>query len=90
MGAQDNAVVTTLMAASLNGHEQVALVLLKAGALLGAQNNAGMTALMIASQNGHEQVVRVLLEAGADRNPNSNCGVMCCASVDVKNAIFIA
>ena len=66
MGAQDNAVVTavvtTLMAASLNGHEQVALVLLKAGALLGAQNNAGMTALMIASQNGHEQVVRVLFD----------------------------
>ena len=54
MGAQDNAVVTALMAASLNGHEQVALVLLKAGAVLGAQNNAGMPALMIASQNGHE------------------------------------
>ena len=44
VGAQDNAVVTALMAASLDGHEQVALVLLKAGAVLGAQNNAGMTA----------------------------------------------
>ena len=62
-----------VMAAALNCHEQVALVLLK--------GQGGR--LMIASQNGHEQVVRVLLEAGADGNPNSTCGVMCCASVEM-------
>ena len=67
------------MFAAQNGHEQVARVLLEAGAVVGAQDNAGSTALMLAAHNGHEQVARVLLGAGADRNPNSTCGVMCCA-----------
>ena len=53
------------MHAAQDGHEQVARVLLEAGAVVGAQENAGWTALMFAAQNGHEQVVRVLLEAGA-------------------------
>ena len=78
MGAQDNDGWTALMLAAQNGHEQVARVLLEAGAVVGAQNNDGSTALMHAARNGHEQVARVLLEAGADRNPNSTCGVMCC------------
>ena len=49
-------------------HEQVARVLLEAGAVVGAQTNDGWTALMLAAHNGHEQVARVLLEVGADRN----------------------
>ena len=67
MGAQYNAGWTALMLAAQNGHEQVARVLLEAGAVVGAQENddAGLTALMHAAENGHEQIARVLLEAGA-------------------------
>ena len=54
------------MRAAQNGHEQVARVLLKAGAVVDAQENDGGTALMCAALNGHEQVARVLLEAGAE------------------------
>jgi hypothetical protein len=56
---------TALMSAAQNGHEQVALVLLKAGAVVNAQDNANVTALMYAALNGREQVAHDLLEAGA-------------------------
>ena len=57
------------MYAAMNGHEQVARVLLEAGAVVGAEDNDGSTALMLAAHNGHEQVARVLLEAGAVAKP---------------------
>ena len=41
MGAQENDGWTALMFAAQNGHEQVARVLLEAGAVVGAQSNAG-------------------------------------------------
>jgi ankyrin repeat protein len=53
------------MKAAQNGHEQVAQVLLEAGAIVSAQDSDGETALMDAAFNGHEQVALVLLEAGA-------------------------
>ena len=37
-------------------HEQVARVLIKAGADLEKQTNSGSTALMLACQNGHNEV----------------------------------
>jgi len=54
------------MFAALNGHEQVARVLLEAGAVVSAQNNDGVTALIWAAPNGHERCALVLLEAKAD------------------------
>ena len=84
MGAQNNKGWIALMLAAQNGHEQVARVLLEAGAVVIAQTNDGTTALMLAAHNGHEQVARVLLEAGADRNPNSTRGVICCALMREK------
>ena len=48
--------LTALMFAAENRHEQVALVLLKAGAAVNAQNDTGVTALMLAVKNSHEQV----------------------------------
>ena len=53
------------MFAAQNGHEQVARVLLEAGAVVGVQTKDGRTALMYAAHNGHEPCLRALLEAGA-------------------------
>ena len=53
MSAQDNAGWTALMFAAENGHEQVALVLLEAGAVVDTQLPSGHTALMFAALNGH-------------------------------------
>ena len=91
VGAQDNAVSDHLNGSFLKWPRAGRSRPAQGGRRIGrSEQRRYDRLLMIASQNGHEQVVRVLLEAGADRNPNSNCGVMCCASVDVKNAIFIA
>jgi serine/threonine-protein phosphatase 6 regulatory ankyrin repeat subunit B len=57
--------MTALMCAAHNGHEQVALVLLKAKADPNKAKSDGWTALMLAAQNGHERFALVLLEAGA-------------------------
>ena len=59
MGAQNNKGWIALMLAAQNGHEQVARVLLEAGAVVIAQTNDGTTALMLAAHNGHEQVATV-------------------------------
>jgi hypothetical protein len=53
------------MLAAQNGHEQVALVLLTAGAAVDKTEGQGWTALIFAAQSGHEQFALVLLEAGA-------------------------
>ena len=52
MGALSNDGTTASMYAAKNGHEQIARVLLEAGAVVGAQDNDGRTALMLASQKG--------------------------------------
>ena len=53
------------MWAAQDGHEQVARVLLEAGAVVDTPGPQGWTALMFASSNGHDQVALVLLKAGA-------------------------
>ena len=65
---------TSLMAASLNGHQQVVELLLKKKADPNIQNNDGWTALMVASQNGHQQVVELLLKEKANPNIQDNDG----------------
>ena len=56
------------MWAAQDGHEQVARVLLEAGAVVDTPGPQGWTALMFASSNGHEQVALILLKAKADPN----------------------
>ena len=52
---------TALIVACLNGHAEVASMLLKKGADVNHAKDDGWTALMFACQEGHEPVVEVLL-----------------------------
>jgi ankyrin repeat protein len=63
------------MWAAQDGHEQVAHVLLKAGAAVDETEEGGWTALMFAAQNGHERCALALLEAKADPNKAAPDGV---------------
>ena len=54
--------------AALNGHTEVAKLLLEAGADKDAANNLGITALHSAAESGHIEVVKLLLAAGADKD----------------------
>jgi ankyrin repeat protein len=58
--------VTPLHSATAGGHEDVARLLIKAGADVNARQRHGYTPLHGAAQNGQVDLVDVLLEAGAD------------------------
>jgi len=51
--------------AALNGHREVAELLLSQGAQVDAQDSAGMTPLHWAAFNGHREVAELLLSQGA-------------------------
>jgi ankyrin repeat protein len=57
---------TPLMAASLNGHKEVADLLISSGANIQARIRNGETALFKASKGGHSDIVEILLDNGAD------------------------
>jgi ankyrin repeat protein len=57
---QNNAGATALMAAALNGHEQVALVLLEAKADPNQATKRGETALSLAKQQGYSRIAKIL------------------------------
>jgi ankyrin repeat protein len=57
---------TPIMGAAFNGHFDVAVALIEAGAIIDRGANDQWTPLMIASQNGHEELVRLLLANGAN------------------------
>lgn len=59
---------TTLVAASLGGHDKVVQLLLDKGAEVNAQGGSYGNALQAASEGGHDKVVRLLLDKGADMN----------------------
>ena len=58
--------VTPLIAAVKNGHEEVVRVLLQAGADKHSSGGISITPMHVAAENGHQEVVRVLLQASAD------------------------
>src|SRR5688500_2590820 len=65
---------TPLMRAAARGHEEVARVLLDAGADASAQRGDGFTPLILAVFFGHEGVVRLLVGRGADAHARTSLG----------------
>lgn len=65
---------TPLMRASARGHEEVARVLLDAGADASAQRSDGFTPLILAVFFGHEGTARLLVERGADARAHTTLG----------------
>ena len=57
--------VTALMVASMEGHKEVAEILIDKGAEVTKANVTGSTALHLASQYGHDDVAKLLIEKGA-------------------------
>ncbi len=62
---------TPLMIASLNGHGEIASLLVKAGANVAARAKYGQTALQFASEAGHATIVELLKAAKAVNPPNA-------------------
>src|SRR5688500_10382067 len=65
---------TPLMRAAARGHEEVARVLLDAGADASARRGDGFTPLILAVFFGHEPVVRLLVKHGADAHARTSLG----------------
>ena len=65
---------TALHTASFNGHLEVAMVLLDAGANVDARNKNELTPLHYAASNGHVALARLFLERGADAYARSREG----------------
>ena len=59
---------TPLMYAALNGHHQIAKLLMQNKAQLNLQDDNGHTTLMLATASGHTSLVAELIERGADRD----------------------
>ena len=66
--SRDKDGATALMAASQNGHLEMARLLCEAGADKDKASQDGASALISASINGHLDVARLLCEAGADKD----------------------
>ncbi len=65
VNAQNIEGATALMWASLEGHPEIAKLLIEEGADVNVQNDDGATALMAASQEGHKEIAKLLRKAGA-------------------------
>ncbi|WES30060.1 ankyrin repeat domain-containing protein [Varunaivibrio sulfuroxidans] len=57
---------TGLTIAAMQGHNEIAQMLIEAGADINARNKNGDTALTIAALNGNTAIIKMLLKAGAD------------------------
>lgn len=55
---------TPLMAASVQGHEEVVKILLQSEANVGLRDRDGHTALTGAAERNHENIIRLLIQAG--------------------------
>ena len=78
VNASDKDGWTALCIASYAGHEEIAVMLLAAGAKVNARitqaDASGSTALMLAALNGHAGIVKLLLRHGADVNARDKLG----------------
>ena len=54
---------TPLHLAAINGHENLALLLIRSGASLTLKNSAGHNALVIAIMNGKKDVVEAIIDS---------------------------
>jgi len=72
---------TALIAAASFGQNEIACLLIEAGADLEVQNNEGSTALHTAAFLCREKIVEALIAQGADRNARTNTGSTALASV---------
>ena len=74
---------TALHYACYQGHENIAEILLDAGAKVNATSNLGLTPLFYAAQRGHHELCRLLLQRNADpsiggSDPSVDAGVYLC------------
>ncbi|CAJ1334874.1 unnamed protein product [Effrenium voratum] len=70
----DDTGASALHWAAMNGRQEVARVLLEAGADAGkAANRSGQTPLHFAAEGGHQEVASLLLDAGADPDTVDMC-----------------
>ncbi|XP_064405728.1 tyrosine-protein kinase receptor Tie-1-like isoform X1 [Halichondria panicea] len=65
---------TVVCWASENGHDEVVMVLIRAGANVNTLDKFNRTPLMSAAKNGHSAIVRHLLSCGADPNLRNKGG----------------
>ena len=65
---------TALSWAAINGHKDIALLLLEKGAKVDNRDNIGATPLYLAASNGHVALVRTLIQNGAAINSKDNEG----------------
>ena len=78
MNLQDVAGSSALMAASSEGHVEIARLLLRAGADMNLQDAIGNSALMLASNFGHVETARLLLHARANTSLRDIHGQTAC------------
>ncbi|MDM7986245.1 MAG: ankyrin repeat domain-containing protein [Smithella sp.] len=74
VNVKDEAGLTALMIAAINGRVQTVDLLIAKGADVNVEDKVGETALMKAAMNGHQQTVDLLIRRGADVNVEDNYG----------------
>lgn len=79
--------ITALYSAAREGHEDVVIALLDAGADLNSRSSNGATPLIAACQRGRRGVVTILLERGADINTMTDDGRTCLYIASSKNDV---
>jgi len=67
-------ILTPLMWASRNGHQEIVLALLSSGAKVDIKDEFGRTALWLAAESGCADCIKHLFRFGADPNCTSNNG----------------
>lgn len=65
---------TAIILASGRDHNEIAKILIEAGANVNAQNDTGYTALLTATRSCNPELVKILIEAGANVNTRDNDG----------------
>ncbi|XP_064634239.1 ankyrin-3-like [Lineus longissimus] len=78
--------MTALHFASIQGHREIAAILLRSKANPNLQNQNGQTPLELAAVKGHDGVVKCLLEAGCDVNRQTKFSGMTALHLASKNS----